>query len=310
MISWIVLVVIAQFIYAIVAIIDKFIITSKTVSRPFVYAFYLSALSFLGISIFAFSFIQLPFETIQMPSISNVHFVTPLVALLTMLNAYTFFGALFFIFTAFKKADASDVVPVVGSIAAVTTLLLSFIFLDVFLSPNFILGFALLVTGTFLVSHFRFTGNTLKMAVLSGIFFGANAVSVKVLFGFTSFDNGFFWSRIAMIAAVLSLLLIPSLRSKLKGQVSKTGTKGSVFVLGNKFLSSISGIMILKAIQLGDVSIVQALAGLQFVFLLIFSVFLGHRTPKSCGENCQRRDRLQKLISVGIIVLGFVILFI
>jgi uncharacterized membrane protein len=82
-------------------------------------------------------------------------------------------------------------------------------------------------------------------------------------------------------------------------------------VLGNKALAGLAGLLIFKAVELGDVSLVQALAGLQFVFLTLFAILVGHKEPLCCvGEHCEVRARIQKLISMSIIVTGFVLLFI
>jgi hypothetical protein len=68
--------------------------------------------------------------------------------------------------------------------------------------------------------------------------------------------------------------------------------------------------MLLKATELGEVSVVQALDGLKFVFILLIGILIGHKTPSSCGEaSCRRREVIQKALFVGIITLGFVILF-
>ena len=42
----------------------------------------------------------------------------------------------------------------------------------------------------------------------------------------------------------------------------------------NKILAGIAAFMLLKATDWGDVAVVQALDGLKFVFILIFSIFL------------------------------------
>ena len=62
--QWIILVVIAQFINAFVAIIDKYLVSSKRVGEPVVYAFYVSILSALSIIIFAFIHLISSFELI------------------------------------------------------------------------------------------------------------------------------------------------------------------------------------------------------------------------------------------------------
>ncbi len=47
----------------------------------------------------------------------------------------------------------------------------------------------------------------------------------------------------------------------------RTTKSGSAWVIGKTILAGIAGLLVLKAIELGDVSLVQALGGLQFAFL-------------------------------------------
>ncbi len=98
-------------------------------------------------------------------------------------------------------------------------------------------------------------------------------------------------------------------RFKLRTHNIKRHTKTGIIIVSNKILAGIASLMLLKAIDLGDVSVVQALGGLQFAFLLIFSIFIGHTLPQICGEHCTKKDLSSKAWAVGIIMIGFVILF-
>ena len=82
-------------------------------------------------------------------------------------------------------------------------------------------------------------------------------------------------------------------------------------MIANKILAGIAGILILRATDLGIVAVVQALDGLKFVFILLITIALGRQMPSACHEpSCRRREVVQKAIFVGIITLGFVVLFI
>ncbi|MEX0651841.1 MAG: EamA family transporter [Candidatus Paceibacterota bacterium] len=310
---WIFIVLIAQFLNAIVALVDKYIITSRAVTRPVTYAFYVSLLSAFAVVAFLFSWIPIPHNSVAIPSIANVESPDGLVLLISLFAGFAFFGALVALFTGLKRADTSDVIPVVGASSAVSSLLLGFYFLKTSLTTNFIWGFALLVLGTFFISLFRFKTKTLLVALISGVLFAVHFVCLKVLFEYTTFDNAFFWSRMGIVVPALLVLITPWVRlhSKAKGSVAEVPKKRVLLIiLGNKFLAGVAGLMILKGIQLGDVIIVQALGGLQFVFLLLFAILTGHSLPQACGEKCSRYDVWQKIISVGIITIGFFVLFI
>ncbi len=310
--NWIFLAVAAQFLSAIVALIDKRIVSDeKLLPRPFVYAFYTCIISGVWIVVYFISLLPLPsFIDANIPSLSGVMKPTLEVVSLALLSAYAFFLALVSMFTAFQKADASDVVPVVGATSAVASFGLGYFFLDTTLSSNFVWGILLLAAGTYLVSHFHFGIKTAFASVHAGIFFALHYITLKGLFLTTSFDDGFFWSRIAFVFFGLSLLLIPSYFDKIKTQTKSTTKQTGVLILSNKVIAGISTILILKATDLGDVAVVQALGGLQFVFILLLGIFFSIRAPKThIAKEFHRESILRKAIFVAVITVGFLILF-
>lgn len=310
MMLWISLSIVAQFINAVVAIIDRYIVASGKIGRPIVLTFYVSILSALGILAFGFSWIELPFANIKLPNLINISWPTWSVIVLSVLSAITFIVALYTLFSSFLLSEASDVVPVVSSISAVSSLIFSFYLLDTVLSGNFLWGFLFLVLGTFLIARFRMHKKLIFYCVSSGILFGLHYVFIKMLFNETNFDNAFFWSRLIIAISALSLLLLPNCCGRnVASETKGAGKFGLFLVLFNKCLAGIASILVLKSIELGDVSVVQALSGLQFVFLVIFSIFFGHKAPKCIGEHCEIKDRIQKIVSVSIIVTGFSLLF-
>ncbi len=307
---WIALVCIGQFLNAIVALVDKYIVTSTTVVfRPLAYAFWLSVLSAGSIVIFLFGWVDLPIDGLDIPSFTRVHAPSLLVAALALAAGYAFFTALLSFFTALKQADASDVVPVVGGLCALFTLLLSYALLDTRLSSNFAIGFLLLVAGTVFVSRFRFSWHTMLSCAHAGLMFGVHYVALKGLFNATNFDTAFFWSRLAIVAVALSMLLIPEYYEKIIARTREARPRDGAIVFGNKLLAGLASLLVLKAIEHGDVSLVQALGGLQYLFLLVVSVALGKRLAADFGENVTTEDIVHKAISIPLIAGGFFLLF-
>ncbi len=308
---WILLALVAQFINAMVSIVDRYIIASGKVGKPIVVTFYVSLLSSLGILAFAFGWINVPLEGVVLPTLLNVGWPNMSILGTSFFAGLTFILGLYFLFSSFVFSEASDVVPVVSSVSAISSLLFSFYLLNTSVSGNFLWGFLFLVIGTALISHFRMTKKVVMMSIFAGFLFGLHLVLIKMLFNETNFDNAFFWSRFFITILSLGLLLSPEFSRK-KNKTTKTNVKkGSVIlVVSNKALAGFASILILKAVELGDVSIVQALAGLQFVFLILFTIFFGKKAPKCIGENCQTTDIVQKVISISIIVTGFSLLFI
>lgn len=303
--------VLAQLVSAAVAVMDKYIVSGdRSVMRPFVYAFYTCLISGAWVVVYLFGLFPLEFFGFSVPSFSNVGPPSLVITALSLVAAYTFFIGLVSLFQALREGEASDVVPVVGAVSAIATFALGYIFLGSRLTPGFIAGIALLTLGTALVSRYRFGWRTALHTVHAGIFFAVHYVAIKAVFNITSFDDGFFWSRVAFVFVALSMLLVPRYFEKITTQTKDAGGRGGALVFFNKLLAGISTILILKATELGEVSVVQALGGLQFVFILVIVMAFDRFLPDECAEHTRRTmDLYRKIFFVCIISLGFFMLF-
>lgn len=307
---WLLLATAGEFLNAVVEITDKYIVTDeKVLPRPFVYAFYSCLVTGFWLLIYVFDFIP-GLHGIGLPSVTHVHAPSLDVVALSLLAAYTFFMALVSMYDGLKHADASDVMPVIGAVSAMSSFAMSYFFLHTVLRGHYLWGLLLLSLGTFLVSRMRFTRTVALHAIHSGIFFALYYITMKDLFTQTSFDNGFFWSRLMFMLYALSLLLVPAYYEKIMTQTKQTTKKGGTLVLGNKILAGVAAFMLLKATDLGIVSVVQSMDGLKYVFIVIISVVLGRLIPTSAGENeYSAGTLLRKALYISIISFGLVILF-
>lgn len=309
--SWILLAAGAQFLNAIVAIVDKYLVTDeKALPRPFVYAFYTCLVTGAWLLIYAIGLVP-GLASLGVPQLSNVKIPTIEVVGMSFLAAYTLFMALVSLYDALKHADASDVMPVIGAVSAMASFGMSFLFLGTVVPPNFVWGIVLLAVGTLLVSQVQFTRSIAVLTVHSGLFFALHFIAMKGLFQETSFDDGFFWSRVCFVLFALSLLLVPSYCKKIFEQTKVTTKKTGAIVMLNKILAGIAAFMLLKATDWGDVAVVQALDGLKFVFILVIGLVLGQFIPASAGENnYDTKTIFRKFLYVAVISVGFVMLFV
>lgn len=310
--NWILLATLGQFLNAVVAILDKFIVSDERgLPRPFVYAFYSCLVTGFWVVIFFIAYIP-GLHALGIPSFSDVHQPTIQVVGMAFLAAYTFFMALVSMYEALRHKDASDVMPAIGAVAAISSFGMSYAFLNIPLAPHFVYGVLLLTLGTFLLSHVRFGAdrNILLHLFHSGLFFALHYIAMKGLFLQTSFADGFFWSRIGFVLFALSLLLVPVYFDKIVEQTKTTTKKAGLLVLFTKVLAGVSAFMLLKATDLGDVTVVQALDGLKFVFIILLGLVVGRFTPHTAGENeFDFKTLIRKALYIAIISLGFVILF-
>lgn len=307
--NWILLTVIAQVIYAVVDLINKFIITSKKIEKPFVFAFFVAILSAISIVIFIPGSFGLKIGQFALPSIFNVGLPDAPMVAMSLVTGFTLFYALVSLYSALRDADASDVLPVVGSISAFVTFVFSLLVFREGLTQNFFIGFSLLVIGTLLISTMRLSRETLMESINAGVMFAINAAMMKAMFTASSFDHAFFWSKIGLMVFLSSLLLIPRYAGKFKTNAKKTKKSSSLWVVGNTMLAGVATFMVLKSIEMGNVSIIQALGGLKFAFIVVISIIFGKLIPQEAGENNTPKDIVQKGAATIIILFGFFYLF-
>ena len=308
--NWILLATVGQFMNAIVAVVDKYIVSDeKALPRPFVYAFYSCILTGFWAAIYVIGLVP-QLGALGAPSLLSVTFPTIQVLSMSFLSAYTFFMALVSMYEGLKESDASNVIPIIGAVSALSTFGLSYLFLDATLTTNHALGIFLLALGTLFVANTLPKKSVAMHCIHSGLFFALHYITMKGLFIETTFDNGFFWSRISFVLFAFSLLLVPVYFDKIKGQTKGSTRRTGILVIGNKFLAGIAAFLILKATDDGSVSVVQALDGLKFVFILFMTTLFAHWLPESAVEHDKRpRVLVQKFIYVILILAGFFVVF-
>jgi len=118
------------------------------------------------------------------------------------------------------------------------------------------------------------------------------------------------FSDLGFVFLALSLLLVPTYYKKITEQTKSSTKKAGYIIFATKAFAGIATILILKATELGDVAVVQALGGLQFVFLLLLGIVFCRSLPHAFGEHsCRKGGVLQKSLFVAMITLGFIMLF-
>jgi len=306
---WIILVIIAQLLNALVVVIDKYIVTTPELPQPPVYAFYvalLSALTLLVILPLSFTPLSESFGGVEWPYSFEIGlriFGHSLVA------GLLYVAGIIMLFNALKRADASDVIPVVGSASAVVSFFMGTFFFNDPLPHNFYFGFIFLVLGTALISHYRFKWRGLLLVIGSGAFIGMNTMLVKSVFNLTSFVDGYFWTRLGNVIAGLLLLLWPPVYYAVTRFEAEPAKKASAFIVLSKGISGAAVILILMAISQGSLPIINAMQGLQFVFLLVLSLGCTAWMPLCFYDGAGEKRIFQKVVAIGIMFIGFVTLF-
>lgn len=294
---WLGLAVLAQLFNAATVLIDKYVVSCTECAgrSPVAYAFYISLLS-------GFVLVLVPFGLVSWPSAE--------VLFLCALTAAAYITSIVFLYSALRGGVASDVVPVVGAISAIVTFVFAYLFLRQDLPPSFLFAFLLLTIGTLLISRFRLTRHAFVRVLASGVLFGIAAFLIKLIFLTTPFIDGFFWSRMTNVIGAGLLLLWPGNIKAIFAGARETTTATKWLVVGNKGLSGLAFVLTLLAIHLGSVSVVNALSGLQFVFIIAFALLGMKQFPAVMHGEIQPHSFMHKITGVAFIGLGFVALFV
>jgi drug/metabolite transporter (DMT)-like permease len=302
--NYLVISVVAYFLVAIEVILDKFLLTSKRVSHPSIYAFYIGMMS-----LFALMFIPFGFHLIGWQQ-----------AFFTIIPGIIFTYGVLCLFFAINKSEASRVTPVVGAVTPIVTLLLSVFFLEERLRLIQIIGVVALIVGGLLISFdlpFKKDKKFFKgfyYSIGAGILLAIAFTWFKHFFEHDNFVNVFIWTRFGLFIGSASLFLNATWRKRILGSFKgfKNPQKehyhtGSLFVV-NKALGGIGSYLTNYAIAIGSVTIVNALVSTEYVFILLIGLVMSFKFPKIFQEKETTLDIVQKVGAILIISAGIILI--
>ncbi|MDQ5976988.1 MAG: hypothetical protein QG664_902 [Patescibacteria group bacterium] len=302
--TWILVSIISYFFGAVAALLDKVLLSGR-IGHPSVYAFFVSLFS-----LFALLFIPFGFQ-----------WYGSVPTLVFLVSGMLFLYGLLALYAAVQKSEISRVAPLVGTIMALTALFVYFFPIGgdmgriMTITWVQFLAFALLVGGGILITidfPLRTEEQISPLAVVAGI---SMAVSLLLLkYGYhqydANFESGFVWSRIGMFLGGVSLFLIPRFRRQIlsglrsHGVASSRNTKTGILFLANKVSGGTAAFLMNYATYLGPVTFIQALSGIQFVFLLMLAWVTSTQYPHIFEERFGVVQWVQKGVAVGLIICG------
>lgn len=304
---WLVVALIAHGLNAVVFTLDKGLLGVKDspVSEPARYAAYSAVIASFTAVVLPIDFAWPNFFMIKWGLLGGVFW---------LLALYCFFRAL-------KQGESSRVVPLTGSAVPIFTLIIAMLFLGERLAGNQLVAVSFLVIGGAVLSlKFKETKGlpaaTLLSAILAGAFFASHfAVADYVYDNFSPFFSAFAYLRMSVGVAGLVLLLLLLRRKKGDGQkvFPRSRVAGFSLVVGTIFIANKllgSGALILQnyAISLGSVTLVNALQGTQYVFLLLLAAAVSVWAPKVFKEQLTQTALAQKIVGILLVGTGLVFL--
>lgn len=296
---WLFVAVGAYFLLAAAALIDKFLLAGK-LDDPKIYAFYVGVLS-------SAAFLLLPFGFWSGPE--PALFLTGVAA-----GAAQIYGCYFY-FSALKKMEAPRAVPAVGSLVPIAAFFLTALVSGgaAVLGEKELAGFFLLIAGGWMITAKGFlpakTG--LPFVVMAAFLFAANVVLAKLVYLHLPFIKGFLLMAFGSTFAAISFLAAKSVRQAVffTKKTQKRNRPGILFFLGQGMGG---GAFLLQSLAVflapqANVPVINALAGVQYVFIFVFSIFLAKYFPKVFGQKTSPTALAQKIIAILLIGAGLAI---
>jgi hypothetical protein len=152
---------------------------------------------------------------------------------------------------------------------------------------------------------------SLKMSAIAAFFWGIHFVLIKYVYLQQPFWSGFIWTRVGGVLLSLSFLFFREFREKLFKIKVDIPRKSARLFLSNQALGAGASILQNFSILLAPIiyiPIINALQGVQYIFLLIFTLFISWKFPHILKEEISKRTLFQKFFAILFIIIGLVLL--
>ncbi len=302
---WLIIALFAYFLLAVVFLVDKHLLTAA-IPDPKIYAFYVGVLGFSAL-------LLAPFVGFYLPEKSQLA--------LSLLSGFFFVCGLFWFYKTLRLFEASRVVPVVGGLTPLFVLILIYLFScgKETLPPLGFLAFIFLVAGSVLLNFRKDKSINLisfKFSALSAFLLSLSFVSVKYVYLSQPFWNGFIWRSVGgFLTAVLFFLCFPEIKKgifkKKENPPLDRPKKTATVFLANQAAGAAGNILQNWAIALAPlayVPFVNALQGVQYVFLLIMAFIISFKFPGVLKEEMSREIIFQKILAILLMAAGLAVL--
>ncbi|MDD5489565.1 MAG: hypothetical protein PHP25_02720 [Candidatus Moranbacteria bacterium] len=292
--SWIAISIIGYSLLAVEAVMSKYILAARMKSWP-LYAFY------VGI----FSVFSLGFAPFGLKWFGTIPF------LISFLSGIIFFLSLSFLFYSLVRSSTSRVYILFGAASTIATAVLARIMIGEIISKREAAGIIFLLLGGAVISYKFYAGRFFshwRGATLAGILAAFSMILLKSGFDNGTFVTGYIVSRMGILFAAFSALLIPDFRKSVFENIKKRKGKENVENLAGtiiaKSTAGLGTLLINFSISLGSVAIVSSLVSIQYLLTFVFALFLSFFLKDIFIERFSLLNFFAKMAGILFVALG------
>ncbi len=227
-----------------------------------------------------------------------------------IVSGITFVFGLWSFFAALSRGEASRIVPIVGSLIPIITILFSYVLLEERLGMKTFIGIGLLCISTFLFtrggSSGKPTNQAIMLGIISAVLFALSSVAIKCTFTAVGFLSGFIVARISSCIMGIIILFIIDRKAgaEVLGMYSSSHTSkkslksASIILFVGQVCGSMGTITVQWGTSAGSASIVNALQAVQYAFLVMIGLIFRKRAKMLLGEEVTRETLFIKGIAL------------
>jgi len=294
-ISWLFFALSGYLLLAFSGVADKFLV-SKVVKQPIAYAFYTAITG-------PFSLILIPF---------GVKFLSWPDFAVALMAGPCFILAIYHSYSAISRSSVSRVVPIQGGLVPLFSFFLAHVILGEQLTFLQTGAFFFLVLGAVLISFRKekgkWTNEAFTYAATSALFFALTSVLTKYIFLQSNYISGLVWPSLGFLLPVPFILMIKENREAIFNAPKEAGVKNTALYYSSRASGTLGGFLQKYAVSVSSVTLVNALQGTQFVFLLAMTTFVSIYFPKVLKERINAETIALKLTAIVLISCGLFLL--
>ena len=246
---------------------------------------------------------------------SNIFIISTMDKLLLLFTgALTVVWVVLYLFT-LETEDVSVVVPWFLTVP-IFGFFLGFIFLNETLSFQQIIGSLVILFGVFIISlDFSLENKKFRWKPVIYMITASFLVALSgIIFKYVTIEGNFwvssFWEYTGLgITGLLIFLFVPKYRSQFI-RMNRTGGRRIFFVNVITELMTVSGNLLTNfALLLAPVTMIYLVGSFQPIFVLFFGLLCTRFFPHIAKENLDKYVLFPRIVAIGIIIIGSIILF-
>lgn len=302
--SWLWITIIAYALFGFAQIVNRYLL-SGPLPDPKLYTFYVGLL---------------PMLVFLLTPVFGLSVLAPFPMAAALLSGFVFTVGLFFIYAGLRRFEASRLIPAVGGLTPIFTLAGSALaFSGSGIEGVDWLAFVLLLAGSVFITVERgkeISLPSLKFALAAALFLSLSFVLLKYVYLVASFWSPFVWAKAGGFIFALGLFAFSKeLRREIFGggprRMIQEDKKTTFIFLGNQVLGAAGNVLQNVAFFLVPAlytAFVNALEGIIYVFVIIFSALASIFFPHLLKEVFTKETAFQKAVATILVIAGIIIL--